>query len=300
MTYTLQPQDDFRHVLLPGQHEAFYFCFTAPDLSLFGWLRLLFGYDRVLTMAVMRCGEQVWVHQDPSACAPPPAPDPVAATAQLALTCAAPWQLWHLRFEALLAEMTSARVAPAALELEFRATNSAAPYQFGPYMQGEQEGRLHGWLRLGDRRWELPFLCYRDHSWGQRPMGAARGWDAFVVPDVCYVSFVQSAPPFIFGRVCAADESCSPVVAPTLTPLASGCHIADPAAGLAGFAVTRAAPPIPVYLGAAGLESVRPAALPGDLLYDEIGPAFFTDAAGQQLLGFWEHATNALLQAPLT
>ena len=292
MELNLQPQEDQRHELTAGEYEAFYFCFTAPDVSLFGWMRLLFGVDRVLEMVVLRAGETTWVHQEIFPCEPSVAEDARPAGRFLSLTCDAPWERWQLRFAAP-AVSPAKRGAPAAIHaaLTFHASNPPARYRFGLYQQGEQEGRLEGAVQIGTRRWEGPLLCYRDHSWGQRPMGAAANWDALVLPDHFYLAAVQThTGPFYMGRVATDGGKFRPAGRPTLSQVDDLWRFEDAEAGLAPLTVRRPAPPIVVYLGPAGHETVRDVAQPDDLLRDELGPALFTTADGTERLGFWERA----------
>lgn len=281
-----EPLDDYRHVQAQGETEAFYFFFTAVDLSVFGVLRLLFHYDRVLEIVALCVAGRLLVHQVTHACEPLAAADPAPRAGALALTCLAPWEHWRLRFTAPVAG------EPVAAALEFNATNPAAGYQFGPYIQGEQEGRLRGALRVGVQRWEEPLLCYRDHSWGQRPMRQATGWDAFIVPERGYMALAQTTPPFFFGRVYAPGGVWRAVTQPAVTLDAEAATVAVPGVDFEPLHVERAAAPISAYLGAPGCEAIREAPLPGDGLREDIGPAWFTDAQGNCTLGFWDHAVR--------
>ena len=88
---SLSLQDDHRHDLEPGAHEAFYFVFTSPRGEFFGFLRTLWSNDSVLEIVALYSGGRVWRHQQ-RVPRPDGLPAEVASGSKLALTCQEPWQ----------------------------------------------------------------------------------------------------------------------------------------------------------------------------------------------------------------
>ncbi len=300
MEHDLHPQEDYSHTLGSDEYEALYFCFTAPDISLFGWMRLLFSVERVLEMVVLRVGDRTWVHQQYFDCVARVGGAARSVGRFLSLACTTPWQTWQLDYSA--AEITPVEGgSPATIyaALTFHASNPPARYRFGRYQQSEQEGRLEGQLRIGERRWAGPLICYRDHSWGLRPVGTAVGWDALVHPERFYLAAVQTQTGlFSMGRVLTGAGEYRPAGRPILAQVDDVWRFEDAEAGLPPLTVRRPVAPVRVYLDPVGHETVRDVALPGDWLRDELGPAIFTDAEGTESLGFWERACPAVILTP--
>ena len=285
----LAPLDDYRHVLEPGEHEAFYFLFTSPEGSVFGFLRTLFDRETVLELVALRVGDRVWVHQQRTALSEGPVAVADASGPSMTLACREPWQAWGCFFHSTVQEAAGENVVRADLDLEFVATNAPALYRFGPYLQAQQDGRLDGRLQVGTKEWAGELLCYRDHSWGRRPMGAAAGWTVANALEHFYVVVVETGGGEVcFGRLATPDGQVVPVHAPKITAAERGWRIEDPEAGLGTWYVQRLSPPLKAYLGPAGQEAVRDAPSPGDLYLDELGPALFSSSEGKQVIGFLE------------
>jgi hypothetical protein len=288
MELDLLPQEDYRHVQQPGEHEAFYFAFARPDDSVFGLVRLLFGHDCLLEIVALRAGSRRWAFQQQTA---GPVVDPQAPQIfgpSLKLACLRPWQSWQADFGGPLQLVGGAETAPLELALTFNAINLPARYRYGPYQQSEQEVQASGKLRLGAECWEGEWLGYRDHSWGRRPMSDAAGWSVLILPNRLYAAVVETSPrPFCFGRFITQGRSV-PLSSLELTPAAQRLSFVDPLSAETGT-VQRAGLPLVFYLGQAGHEEARNEPRPGDLLHDEIGTALFT-ISGETQLGFWEQA----------
>lgn len=289
MAEILSPQDDVRHPLQPGQHEAFYFAFTAPYGAVFGLLRTLFGHDSVLEMLVLRADGATWSHQSAAGWSETP-PALSASGPGLRMDCRRPWEAWECSFSGP-AQDGSGRESPLLLELEFEATTPPGLYTFGPYTQAQQDGRLRGRIRIGEvDRWG-EWLCYRDHSWGVRPMGVALGWTVAWVPEHLYAVRVETPQgPAGFGRFLSADGVSRPLRLPEVAAVPDGWRVEEPEAGLEPWTFARIAEPLVGYLGPAGHEAFRPAPRPGDLLRDELGPARFVSPDGKPHPGFLEQA----------
>lgn len=285
----LIPTDDHRHDLKPGQHEAFYFLFSTSDGNLFGFLRTLFGPEDVLEMAIVRFGGRTWTYQHRSP-APPPTPGD-ASGPSVKMQCTAPWQSWVCSFQGAVQEVEGQATASAVLDLTFTAINEPALYRFGAYNQAQQDGRVVGRVRIGAEEWEGEMICFRDHSWGERPVGAAIRWTLASVPDRLYAVVVETKRgPAGFGRFRPSDGPFRPIALPKVTPLEEGCAIEDATAGTGKWTARRIAPPLVGYLGPAGQEAMRLTPQPGDLLRDELGPALFTSPDGERQIGFLEQA----------
>lgn len=290
MECDVPPREDYSHTLAPGEHEAFYFCFTTPDASCFGWLRLLVGGDQALEMLVLRSAGRTWVHQRRAPFQPLTQPVSTLQAGKLSMRCVEPWQRWELAFDGDVAAVEESATLPLRLKLSYRATSAPTGYRYGLYYQVQADGRIAGALRLGDQALETPALCYRDHSWGQRQMGIVSGYDVLVIPERFYGGIIRLTPgPFAMGRVIAADGALIPVHQPIFSADGDGGWVEDPQAGLNRWTVRRLVKPVAVFLGPAGFEEVRNVARPGDLMRDELGPAVFTSAEGVMLTGFWEH-----------
>lgn len=288
----LSSQEDYRHVLAPGEHEAIYFGFTTSDGNLFGILRLLFGHDDLLEMVALRVDERTWVHQPTLSWDNVAAPTSEAAGPHLSLTCRQPWVTWHAHFDHEVAAVDDPTVRRAlSLDLTFEATIEPAGYSYGPYHQTEQEGRLRGRVRLGDEAWDGEFICYRDHSWGRRPMRASTGWAIITIPEKLYAAVVyMEGNNFYMGRAVTPTGDFVPVRELAFRDTAEGWALDVPALELGAWTLTRPSSPITLYLGPAGHEAVRDQAAPGDLLHDRIGPARFISPDGEQVMGFLEYA----------
>lgn len=285
----LLPTDDHRHDLRPGQHEAFYFLFGTSDGGLFGFLRTLFGPETVLEMTIIRLGRRTWAYQRRSP-APPRTPGD-ASGASVKMRCTAPWQSWVCSFQGTMQEIEGQAAMSAALDLTFTAINEPALYRFGAYNQAQQDGRVVGQVRIGTEEWNGEMICFRDHSWGERPVGAAVRWTLASVPDRLYAVVVETKRgPAGFGRFRPPDGPFRPVILPTVTPLDGAYAIEDPTAGTGRWIVRRIAPPLVGYLGPGGQEAMRTTPQPGDLLRDELGPALFITPEGEERIGFLEQA----------
>ncbi|RPI53908.1 MAG: hypothetical protein EHM56_06765, partial [Chloroflexi bacterium] len=141
----------------------------------------------------------------------------------------------------------------AELDLTFIATNVPNLYRFGPYCQAQQDGRLSGRLQVGAESCTGDLICYRDHSWGTLPMGAASGWTIACVPDHFYVVIVDMGErQVLWGRYTNPEKEPTPVHAPRMTTLGTGWRIQDPEAGMETVNVQRLAPPLTAFLGTAG------------------------------------------------
>jgi hypothetical protein len=282
--------DDHRHNLKPGEHEAFYFLFTTSDGEDYGFVRTLFDRDAVLELVALHLGGHTWAHQQRDALTDlEPATD--ASGPSVKITCLEPWRAWHCLFQGTVQRVDAETASHANLDLTYAATNEPARYQFGPYHQAQQDGQLRGHLQVGTESWAGELLCYRDHSWGQRPMGAAAQWTIASVPGHFYVVVVEMAGQQLsFGRFTTPDGQSAPVHTPRIAAAGEGWRIEDPEAGFAAWQMQRLAPPLVAYLGPAGQETLRDEPRPGDLYRDEIGPALFTPPRGRKIVGFWEQA----------
>lgn len=286
----LTAADDHRHNLKPGEHEAFYFLFTSSDGEAYGFVRTLFDRDAVLELVALHLGGHTWAHQRRAALANlEPATD--ASGPALKITCLEPWRAWHCLFQGTVRCMDAETALQANMDLTYAATNEPARYQYGPYHQAQQDGRLRGHLQVGTEPWAGELLCYRDHSWGQRPMGAAARWTIASAPDHFYVVVVEmEGQQLSFGRFTTPDGQYAPAHAPRIVASGEGWCIEDPEAGFAAWRMQRLAPPLVAYLGPAGQETLRDEPRPGDLYQDEIGPALFTAPNGRKIVGFWDQA----------
>ncbi|MBC7226631.1 MAG: hypothetical protein H5T61_05300 [Thermoflexales bacterium] len=289
MAEELSPHDDARHPLQPGQHEAFYFAFTASDGTGFGLLRTLFGHDSVLEMLVLYVDGRTWVHQS-AAGLRGSVSDLDASGSVLQMYCRQPWETWECSFSGPVRNESGREVA-LLLQLEFTATTPPGRYTFGPYIQTQQDGRLRGRIRIGEGDQSGEWLCYRDHSWGVRPMGVALGWTVAWVPERLYAVRVETPQgPAGFGRFFAGNGVFRPLHLPEVTAVSDGWQVEERDAGLEPWMFARIARPLVGYLGPAGHEAFRPAPQPGDLLRDELGPACFTSPEGKRHIGFLEQA----------
>ena len=283
----LNAADDHRHTLEPDEHEAFYFLFTSPDGQTHGFVRTLFGRDTVLELVALHVGDHVWAHQMQSTLSGSPALPADASGPALKMTCCEPWRAWRCLFDGAVHSVGDGASLPARLDLTFAATKEPALFGYGRYRQAQQDGRLDGHLQVGAETWGGELVCYRDHSWGQRPMGAASLWTIASAPGHFYVVVVEmGGQRMSFGRVTTPEGGSTPVRAPQITILDEGWRIEDPEAGLAAWQVRRMAPPLVAYLGPAGQEELRGAPQPGDLYEDKIGPAVFTSRQGEKIVGF--------------
>ncbi len=286
----LIPGDDHRHLLAGGEHAAFYFLFSAPSGRVFGFLRTLFGHDSVLELLALRVGDRTWLHER-RATLPGDALPGDASGPDVMLTCQAPWQAWRCSFHAPLQEVEGASVLDAHLDLAFVATNAPDVYRFGPYHQAQQDGRLSGRLQVGSDLYAGELVCYRDHSWGTRPMGAASEWTIASAPGHFYIVVVGLGEQQThWGRFTRPEEAPAAVRAPRVTTVNGGWRIEDLAAGMEAVSVQRLAPPLLAFLGAAGRESIRSASRPEDIYQDCIGPALYQFPDGKQVVGFWDQA----------
>ncbi len=292
MDLALSPEQDYRHTLQPGEHEAFYFLFTSPDGYITGGLRTLFGPDDVLEMMALKIGDQAWLQQQRVVLGAPPQPAE-ASGPSLHLLCEKPWQQWHARFSGTPA-MATGSVQMLDLDLTFRATTPPARFQIGAYQQSQQDGRLTGTLKAGDDGWEGELICYRDHSWGQRSAGNAPGWMIIDIPEHLYAFIIGDMRRQLFavGRVVTESGELRSVVAPRVREVQNGWTVADPKAGVAPWSFTRLTPAGVSYLGKPGKEAARSTSEEGDLYKDEIGPAVFTASSGEKVVGFWDKATR--------
>lgn len=290
MDLSLAPIEDYRHVLEPNQHEAVYFGFASEDGDIFGVLRLLFGVEDVLEMFLLRVGEQAWAHQQRVPIEPLTDPMPGAAGPALRMSCLEPWQRWRIEFDGLLqSRYEGEEDVECHLDFEFHAMNPPARYTYGPYQQAQQDGTMEGGLTFGSRRWEGTWPCYRDHSWGTRPMGDADGWSVVAIPDRLYAAIVDlGTDRFQFGRVRTLSGGFAPVGAPQIVQRGQEEYVEDPQLGLEPWAMERVGPRLVLYLGPAGHEEMRDEPRAGDLLRDEIGPVRYTSSSGEEIMGFLE------------
>jgi hypothetical protein len=296
---SLFPHEDFRHTLQPGEHEAFYFAFTSSDGTVFGLLRTLFGPDSVLEILVLSVGGTIWFHQSRGDL-DPRASDRDASGHLLWMRCFQPWETWVCSFSGPVRNYVGDEVS-LLLHLEFKATTHPTRYTFGPYVQAQQDGRLRGRIGIGQADMEGAWLCYRDHSWGVRPMGVATGWTLAWVPERLYAVRIETPQGAAgFGQFTDPEGTAHPLQVPRVVlldaspSLSSGDFpwwcVEEREAGLEPWMFTRIAAPLVGYLGPAGHEAFRPAPQPGDLLQDELGPARFLSPEGQTFIGFLEQA----------
>lgn len=287
----LTPADDRRHDLEPGEHEAFYFLFTSSDGKVHGFVRTLFDREAVLELVALHIGGRAWAHQRRSALLDGPAPATDGSGPSLKLTCLEPWQGWRCRFQGTVQELEGATTLQADLDLTYTATVEPASYRFGTYHQAQQDGGFSGRLRIGPETWTGELICYRDHSWGQRPMGAMVDWTIASAPGHFHVVVAEmEGQQVCLGRFTTPEGRFTPIHAPRIAALAEGWRIEDPESGFGAWHVQRLAPPLVAYLGSAGQEALRNEPRPGDLYRDEIGPALFTAPRGRKVVGFWEQA----------
>lgn len=284
------PADDFRHYLQPGEHEAFYFVFTLPDGSFFGLLRTLFGHDSLLEILVLYRDGRTYFHQSRSPLTVPFSPED-ASGPSLRLHCEEPWAVWRCGFQGIVRDAAGEEV-PLALDLEFTATTPPAQYRFGPYTQVQQDGRLRGRIHLDGTETQTEWVAYRDHSWGIRPMGAARRWTLLCVPDHLYAVAVETdAGVQGFGRWIPPEGGGIFIETPTVAGTDAGWLVVEaPRAGMGPWRVRRLVSPIVAYLGPAGHEAFRDTPMPGDLLRDEMGPVLAIAPDGKEYPGFMEQA----------
>ena len=288
---TVTAADDQRHKLAPGEHEAFYFPFTSPDGTAHGFVRTLFDRDAVLELVALHLGGRTWAHQQRAELPPPPVPAADGSGPLLKMTCIEPWRAWRCLFEGNVQSVDGGGSLQASLDLTYRATNGPACYRSGPYQQAQQDGWIEGHLHAGPESWAGRLVCYRDHSWGQRPMGAAAQWTIASAPGHFYVVVVEMGGQQVsFGRFIAPGGQFTPVRAPGIVASGEGWRIEDPEAGFTPRQAQRLAPPLVAYLGPAGQETLRDGPRPGDLYRDDIGPALFTAPDGSQIVGFVEQA----------
>lgn len=288
MEQNLQPQEDYRHILEAGEHEAFHFLFTSSDGGVFGYLRLLFGRDDVLEVLALRIAERTWVHQQRVPCPAFSADASDIAGDKISVTCETPWEHWRARFEGQVTAVDNAEQADVELSWEFNALTAPTRYRFGPsYQQSEQEGTFKSSLKLGSQFWEGLWTGGRDHSWGRRPMGAVAHCTVLTIPERLYTVMVDTTmQPACFGHWIDAAGEFTPVVMPKLVADGESWYLEDAKCGSGRWAIRRLATPLIVYYGNAGEEDVRSAALEGDLLRDEIAPALFISPTGEKLVGF--------------
>jgi hypothetical protein len=285
-----KPGDDYRHALMPGEHEAFYFPLTSTDGAVFGILRALFSPDSVREAVILRVDDCVWAYAQHTPLPPNPAPGQDASGPALALTCLEPWQSWLLRFHSTVRQVRTGTAKQAELEMTFTATGAPEEYHLGHYHQGQQDGQLNGQIRIGSETWEGELLCPRDHSWGQRPVQGTRSWVVASAPGGLYaVTIEQGAEQTGFGRFVTPDGRIVSLQYPRFTAVGEEWLIEDPQTGLA-WRARRLTPPLVGYLGPSGKEELRDEPLPGDLLRDQVGPALFTSPERKQFTGILEQA----------
>jgi hypothetical protein len=273
------------------EHEAFYFLFSAPTGRVFGFLRVLFGHDSVLELFALRLGDHTWLHERRTMLPGDSRLSGDASGPVMTLTCQTPWQAWRCLFRAPLQEVGGESVLEADVDLTFTATNVPALYRFGSYHQAQQDGRLCGRLQIGTESCPGDLICYRDHSWGTRPMGAASGWTIASAPDHFYIVVVDMGEQQVhWGRFTRPEKDPTPVHSPQVTNVNEGWRIKDPEAGMETLDVQRLAPPLTAFLGTAGQETIRDAPRPEDLYSDCIGPALFLFPDGKQVAGFMDQA----------
>lgn len=291
--HNLAAQEDYRHTLNPGEHEAFHFLFTTPDGALFGYARLLFGHAEVLEMLALRLGADTWVAQQR---VPVPPPPDIAGNF-LRLACVQPWQHWHLHFTGQATAVETGETRALTFAAEFQATNPPTRYRFGPsYQQVMQDGEFHAHLTLDAQQWAGIWSGARDHTWGQRPMRAVRNCAVVTIPRRLYTVMVDTdMQPPCFGHWIDAKGQFTPVNAPQLTATTSGwtledvggdVAVGDVAVASGVWTLRRLAEPLRTYYGIAGQEEVRTSARAGDLLQDEISPALCTAPDGENFIGF--------------
>ena len=283
--------DDFRHPLQEGEHEAFYFVFSAPDQQVFGFLRTLFGHDDVLELVALHFGGRTWAYRQRTPLSGKYSLPGDASGPALTMACRQPWHDWRCRFRANMQAVEETIEEAVEIDLTFAASNTPALYRLGPYQQAEQEGWMSGYVQVGEERWAGQCLCYRDRSWGRRTLEIpAAGWIVACVPDRLYVVAIEIGDQTIgWGRVTSPEGAFRPIHAPVVTA-GDTWRIRDPQADLDTWQARRQVPPIVAQLGLAGQEAIRNTPQAGDLYRDETGPAIFTSPQGEELVGFVEYA----------
>ncbi len=245
----------------------------------------------MLELVALHIGGRAWAHQRRSALRDGQTPAADGSGPALKLTCLEPWQSWRCRFQGAVQELEGEATLQADLDLTYTATVEPARYRFGAYHQAQQDGRLSGRLRVGPETWTGELICYRDHSWGQRPMGAAVRWTIASGPGHFHVVVAEmEGQQVCLGRFKTPEGQFTPIRNPRIAALAEGWRIEDPGSGFGAWHVQRLAPPLLAYLGPAGQEALRHEPQPGDLYRDEIGPALFTAPRDRKVVGFWEQA----------
>lgn len=285
--------DDYCHILSDNQHEAFFFQFASDDGQTYGILRTLFGTGTVLEIVVVRLEGQTWLYQRGGPLAGAPGPVYDASGPLLTLLCLQPWTSWRCYFDGQLVELASGYSAPFRLDLQFFSTAPPARYVLGPYQHIQQDGRLEGSFKLGGREYHGPFVCSRDHTWGQRQMHIAQSWVVASLPAHLYLAVINpisAAQPMHLGHRFSSDGQQTLWQAPMVTTDDNGWQIQEAEMADNVWQARRAMPAVGVYLGPPGCEAVRRDPQPGDLYYDELGPTLYTAADGRRYMGFLEHA----------
>ncbi len=283
MDHDVAPQEDYRHPLDAGEHEAFHFLFTARDGSVFGYARLLFGHADVLEVLALRVAGETWVSQRRHPA--PPLSD--IRGEHLALTCRRPWEHWHLAFDGQATEVSTGAQRPLTFTATFQAATPPKRYRFGAHFQQVyQDGDYQVQMHLGAEHWAGVGCGARDHTWGRRPMSAVRNCTVLTIPRRLFTVIADTdLQPACFGHWIAAGQV-TPVSNPQLHATESGWRLEDAAVDSGIWQAQPLAEPLVVYYGVAGEEEVRAAPRAGDLLRDTIIPASFTSPEGESFTGF--------------
>ncbi len=290
MNLNIAPQDDHRHILQPGEHEAIHFVFTLADGAVFGYVRTLFGYDDVLEVITLRTDGRTWVHQQRYPRAPLQSPTPDASAPTLSLVCQVPWEQWTLRFDGEVRAADSDEHRSVTLDARYIATTRPVHNRFGPLHQlVQQDGTLEGEVQFGEQTWDGPWTAIRDHTWGRRPMDAVTKVFSVSIPEHLHVIITDSKiQPPTFGHWIDVHGVVHATVAPQVTPTGSGWRIQDLETAMPVWTAERLVTPMIIYYGQAGQEQVRNERRPGDLLKDELGPACFVAPDGTVVTGFFD------------
>ena len=142
----------------------------------------------------------------------------------LSLVCVVPFRNWEVGYQGPAQDMDDPTVLllptrdrpegwhrAARLEMDVAFDAISAPHYAVGGAQGhfEQTGRVQGWIRLGDERWDVAGFGVRDKSWGPRtwqaPSGtAAKAAGPSAVAQGCFLNWFSMN----FGADLALGGAC--------------------------------------------------------------------------------------------